>query len=146
MLPLLRKSTSPRIVNVASQAGLLRILPSREKVEAFTSPTLTVDEISDMMKHFIESVQQGKHAAEGWPNTCYGTSKLAVIALTRVLAKNEPGILINACCPGYCSTDMSSHRGTRSAEEGARTPAFLAMLPDGGPTGKFFYDEAEINW
>jgi carbonyl reductase 1 len=42
MLPLLRKSSSPRIINIASSAGRLSILRSKEKLEAFTSPTLQV--------------------------------------------------------------------------------------------------------
>lgn len=53
---------------------------------------------------------------------------------------------------------MSSHSGSRTAEEGARVAAYLATLDkhfpsanaDGGggerPTGKFFYDMHEIEW
>jgi carbonyl reductase 1 len=144
--PLLRKSSSPRIVNVASQVGHLRIIPSKDRVAFFTSPSLTIDELTAAMREFVEAAQSGRHSAEGWPNTCYGTSKLGVIALTKILAREEPTMLVNACCPGFCSTDMSSRKGTRTAEEGARTPAFLALLPDGGPTGKFFLDEKEIEW
>ena len=71
-----------------------------------------------------------------------------MIALTKVLARDEPSIMINCCCPGFCATDMSSHRGTRSAEHGARTPTYLALYPTGStrPTGKFFLDEKEITW
>eukprot|EP01031_Cornospumella_fuschlensis_P033789 gene33789-40887_t len=145
LLPLLRKSSNPRIVNVASSAGHLRILKSKELRDQFTSPDLTIDKLSAMMEEFVEAVESGRHAAEGWPNTCYGTSKLAVIALTQVLARENPGILVNACCPGYCATDMSSHQGTRSAEMGARTPVYLALLPENvGLTGKFLSDEQDI--
>jgi len=31
----------------------------------------------------------------------------------QVLARELPGVAVNACCPGYCATDMSSHRGPR---------------------------------
>ena len=98
------------------------------------------------MNEFVTAVENNNHDARGWPNTCYGTSKLAVIALTKILARDEPNILVNACCPGYCATDMSSHKGPRPAEQGAETPAYLAQLPDNGPTGKFFYDNAELDW
>jgi carbonyl reductase 1 len=42
--------------------------------------------------------------------------------------------------PGYVSTDMSSHRGTKTIEEGADTPAWLALLAPPDSTGKFYKD------
>ena len=148
MLPLLRKSSSPRIVNVASMAGHLRIIPSEQRKSMFTSPALSVADLESLMHQFVDDVEGGVHSNNGWPNTCYGTSKLGLIALTKVLARDEPGMMINACCPGYCATDMSSGRGPRSAEHGARTPAMLALLPDSGKrsSGKFFSDEKEEEW
>ena len=148
MLPLLRKSSSPRIVNVASMAGHLRIIPSEQRKSLFTSPSLSVADLESLMHQFVDDVEGGVHSNNGWPNTCYGTSKLGVIALTKILARDEPGMMINACCPGYCATDMSSGRGTRSAEHGARTPAMLALLPDSGkkPSGSYFTDEKEEEW
>jgi NAD(P)-dependent dehydrogenase (short-subunit alcohol dehydrogenase family) len=50
-----------------------------------------------------------------------------------VLARNEDvkkkGIQVYVCCPGYVKTDMSSHKGTLSIEEGIRTPVFLIESP-----------------
>lgn len=146
MLPILRKADSARIVNVSSQAGLLRILPSKERRDFFQSPLLTVEELESAMTEFVQDVKSGNHKEKGWPNSCYGTSKLGVTALTKVLARAEPSLIINACCPGYCKTDMSSHRGTKTAEEGARTPAMLAMLPAGSYTGEFVVDEEVSEW
>lgn len=151
MLPLLRKSQSPRIINVASMAGHLRIVPDPAKIAKLTSSTLQLDELEVMMHEFVGDVESGTHSKNGWPNTCYGTSKLGVIAMTNILARTEPTMMINSCCPGYCSTDMSSMRGTRTAEHGARTPAMLALLPGSAltkvsPSGKFFSDEAEEAW
>lgn len=34
-----------------------------------------------------------------------------------------------ACCPGYVATDMTSHKGTLTIEEGIRTPVYLTELP-----------------
>mmetsp|Transcript_22287 Transcript_22287/g.35352 ORF Transcript_22287/g.35352 Transcript_22287/m.35352 type:complete len:85 (+) Transcript_22287:3-257(+) len=83
-------------------------------------------------------------------------SKCGVIALTKILAREEAaagsGVLINSVHPGYCVTDMTSQRGSRSAEEGARTPFLLgcAMLPlPGGASatsGGFWFDEQEQEW
>ena len=148
MLPLLRKSPSPRIVNVASMAGHLRILPSEEKKALISSPALKLRDLELLMHEFVTDVEGGTHAQKGWPNTCYGMSKLGLIALTKVLARDEPEIMINACCPGYCDTDMTGGKGPRSAEHGARTPVMLALMPLDGvkPTGLFFSDEKEDAW
>ena len=49
-----------------------------------------------------------------------GTSKLGVVALTKILARSNPEIVTTVCCPGYCATDMSSHGGPRSAKKVCR--------------------------
>ena len=147
MLPLLRAAPSPRIINVASAAGRLAILKSPEKRALFTSPTLQVPQLEALMREFVRDVEGGVHAERGWPNTCYGMSKLAIIALTRVLARQEPRIMVNSVDPGYCATDQNAHQGFRSAEQGARTPALLAVLPESEfLSGMHFFDEAEIQW
>ena len=150
MLPLLRKSTSARIVNMASHAGHLKILSNERKAQ-FTSPSLQVGDLESLMREFVTDVEAGTHSKNGWPNTCYGMSKLGVVALTKVIARDEPKIMVNACCPGYCATDMSSMRGTKTSEDGARTPTMLALFPDSKaehvqPSGKFYSDEAEDVW
>ena len=101
-----------------------------------------------MMEGFVSDVEGGTHARAGWPGTCYGTSKLGVIALTRIHAQQlaPRGIAVNCCCPGYCATDMSSHGGPRSAAKGAETPAWLASAAPQGLTGRFFKDMVEAEW
>lgn len=37
-----------------------------------------------MMAQFVGDVKAGRHQGGGWPNTCYGMSKLGVIAYTKV--------------------------------------------------------------
>lgn len=37
-----------------------------------------------MMKEFVEDVKAGRQGSKGWPNTCYGMSKLGLIAYTKV--------------------------------------------------------------
>ena len=88
----------------------------------------------------------GTHRQDGWGNSNYGLSKLAVIAATRVFARENPGVLVNACCPGYCDTDMSSHRGPRPPAEGAANAVMLVDLPDGGPSGGFYQNLAPSKW
>ena len=105
LLPLLRRGDSPRLVSLASEVGHLRILQSRQLIESFSSDALTVPQLKGLMNSFVTAVLDGSHSRSGWPNTCYGISKLGVVAMTRVLAREEreiPGskVVISCCCPG----------------------------------------------
>jgi NAD(P)-dependent dehydrogenase (short-subunit alcohol dehydrogenase family) len=80
----------------------------------------------------------------GYPG--YRLSKTALNALTRVLANEEPSILVNAMCPGWVRTDMGGAGAPRSVEEGSDTAVWLATLPDDGPTGGFFRNRQPIPW
>jgi carbonyl reductase 1 len=158
-MPLLKKSSSPRIINIASAAGRLSILRSPQLVEAFSSNTLTVIELSNMMEQFVADVESGMHILKGWPNTCYGMSKLGIIALTRILARRHPTMMINSVDPGYCQTDQNNNQGTVDPARGAYTPYLLALLERDGEgsnngedelveadTGLHFYEEKEMPW
>ena len=85
---------------MASQSGMTRILKTAELKSEFTSPTLTIERLSALMRGFVADVEDGSHSSKGWPNTCYGMSKLGVIALTKVQARDNPSLMINTCCPG----------------------------------------------
>ncbi len=117
MLPLLRRSASPRIVNMSSTVGSLtrQSMPDGETgpISAAYAPSKT----------FLNAVTV-QYAKE-----LRGT-----------------GILINAACPGYCATDLNGFRGVRTPEQGAATAIRLAQLPDDGPTGAFYDDNGEIPW
>jgi NAD(P)-dependent dehydrogenase (short-subunit alcohol dehydrogenase family) len=78
----------------------------------------------------------------------YRISKAALNALTRILADELKGtnILVNAADPGWVRTEMGGSMATRSPDEGAETPVWLALLPDGGPTGGFFRDKRPVPW
>ena len=147
-LPLLRASdSSPRIVNVASFAGRLR--GSQTLQDAFTSASLDVPQLSSLMERFVSEAERGTHAANGWPDTCYGVSKIGMIALTRVLARTEPRIMVNSVDPGYCATDQNSNQGFISAADGAVTPALLAHASFGEGqfvSGRHWYEGREMSW
>ncbi|KAG7367179.1 short chain dehydrogenase [Nitzschia inconspicua] len=145
MLPLLRQGTDPRLVNVASMSGRLRQV-SPELQAKFSDPNLTMEQLQQLIKKFERDVQNGIHREEGWSNSNYGISKLGVIAATRIWARQEaPIIAVNCCCPGYCATDMSGHKGSRSASDGAKNAVIPAIM-DNPPTGEFFSDYAVSQW
>lgn len=117
MLPLLRRSAAPRIVNVSSSVGSLTL---QTTPGAFVGPIAAAYSPS---KSFLNAVTiQYAKELEG------------------------SGILINACCPGYVATDLNGFRGTRTTQQGAAKAIELATLPAGGPTGGFFDDEGVVPW
>lgn len=62
--------------------------------------------------------------------------------------KSRDDIVVNACCPGYVATDMSSFKGHLTIEQGAITPVYLATLPPNvkEPRGKFVAEKEVLNW
>jgi len=82
----------------------------------------------------------------GYP--AYRISKVALNALTRILAWELSGtnIKINSMTPGWVRTDMGGAGAPRSVEQGAETAVWLAMLPDGGPSGGYFRDRKPAEW
>lgn len=108
MLPLLRRSASPRIVNVSSTVGSLTLQTAQVEavgpISGAYSPTKT----------YLNAI---------------------TIMYAKELAGTP--ILVNAGCPGYVATDLNGHQGVRTPEQGAAVFLELATLPDGGPSGTF---------
>jgi len=83
----------------------------------------------------------------GFP--AYRMSKTALNTITKTFAgecQNDADILINSVCPGWVRTDMGGVNAARSVEEGVATIVWLATLPNGSESGKFFRDKMEIPW
>lgn len=118
MLPLLRKSTSARIVNVSSELGSLA-LNGKAGWE------------------FAHVKLLG-----------YNTSKAALNMLTVLLAAelNDTSIKVNSANPGFTATDLNGHRGHQSVEQGAVAATRLALLEEDGPTGGFFSAHRQEPW
>jgi len=156
-------AAAARIINIASSAGRLGILRSQQKVDLFTNPNLTLDQLDGYMNDFVKAAENGKH--EEWAGTCYGMSKLGIIAMTKILARDynhnnnnssssDAGaddsrssslLLVNSVDPGYCATDQNNNQGTRPAERGATTPYLLATTSEDF-TGMHWFDERVIAW
>lgn len=119
MLPLLRRSPAPRIVNLSSDAASL---------------TLTSD-------------PDGPFAGLP-PVAAYTPSKTALNALTVQYANElrKDGVLVNAAAPGFCATDINHHTGHRTAAQGAAIVVRLATLGADGPTGGFFSEDGPVPW
>jgi len=119
MLPLLRRSSAPRIVNMSSSVGSL-----------------------------ARQSGPGGDLVTGPVAVAYSPSKTFLNAVTLQYVRELAGtnILVNCACPGFVATDLNGFRGVRTPEQGAATAIRLATLPDDGPTGGFFEDDGVVPW
>jgi NAD(P)-dependent dehydrogenase (short-subunit alcohol dehydrogenase family) len=88
------------------------------------------------------SSESGSLASMGGGTPAYSVSKVALNALTRMLADElrTSNVLVNSVCPGWVATEMGGPDAPRTVEEGAASVMWAATLPDDGPTGGFFRD------
>ncbi|EJD40731.1 NAD(P)-binding protein [Auricularia subglabra TFB-10046 SS5] len=144
-LPIMRPGPLSRLVNVASLAGRLGVFPPALQ-DRFRKANL--EEATQLMREFEEGVKNGNHEQLGFPSAAYSVSKAGLIAATRAVAreKNDKGILINACCPGYVKTDMSKNNGYKTPDQGAETPVMLALDDIGGKSGEMWSEKAVYDW
>ena len=116
MLPLLRSSKNPVIVNVASGLGSFEVVHDKSRIES-------------------------KVLALG-----YCSSKSAVTMLTVQYAKALPEMRINVVDPGYTATDLNQNSGPQTVEQGTDAIVKLATLGKKGPTGTFQDREGTVPW
>ncbi|CAK6442087.1 unnamed protein product [Pipistrellus nathusii] len=144
-----------RVVNISSLQGSRALEQCSQPLkEMFCCEDLTEGDLVELMKKFVEDTKNEVHEREGWPSSAYGVSKLGVTVLSRILARRldekrkADRILLNACCPGWVKTDMAGDFGTRTVEEGAETPVYLALLPPDAtePQGQLVRDKVVQKW
>jgi NAD(P)-dependent dehydrogenase (short-subunit alcohol dehydrogenase family) len=117
-LPLVRRSSAGRIVNVSSVLG---------------SMAANVDPTSEFY---------------GFKIPAYNVSKTALNAWTVHLAYElrDTRIKVNSAHPGFVKTDLHGVEALLSPAQGAATTVRLALLPDDGPTGSFFHGQQAVGW
>lgn len=117
MLPLLRRSAHPRIVNQSSHVSSLTFQtapgPARGGISGGYTPTKTY--LNAVTLHYAKELEGS-------------------------------GILINLACPGYVATDLNGFQGTLTPEQGAVASIRLATLPDDGPSGGMFDADGVVPW
>ncbi|MDN3594334.1 SDR family NAD(P)-dependent oxidoreductase [Zunongwangia endophytica] len=115
---LLKKAEQPIIINISSEVASLEIHSSTGK-----DPNLEI-----------------------W--SAYGASKTAVNAFTVMLANEleDSPFKVFSVTPGYTSTDLNDHQGTKTVEEGATPIVKIANKPTLFTSGKFYGDQGEVSW
>lgn len=118
LLPLLRKASDARVVNLSSELGSLGLLADPTSREA-TAPFFA-----------------------------YNSSKAALNVLTVLFANEvrADGIKVNAVSPGFTATDMNDHQGVLTPAQGASVAVRLATIPADGPTGAFYGQDGALPW
>jgi NAD(P)-dependent dehydrogenase (short-subunit alcohol dehydrogenase family) len=116
MLPLLRASENPVIVNVASGLGSLAIVTDPNRGES------------------------------RYASLAYASSKSALVMLTVQYAKAFPGFRVNVVDPGYTATDLNGNSGTQNVTEGTDAMVRMATIAKDGPTGLFEDRGGVIPW
>lgn len=156
LFPLLRPHA--RVVNISSRLGKKSFEECSETWRSlFQDSNLSKEKLFQMMKQFVCDAEKGNAEVEGWSTHSYGISKLGVMLLTQIQQKdfnNDPrkDIIVNSCNPGWTRTQMGGPNATKSPEEGADTPTFLALLSsamdtqDPLPRGKFWEDRTVQEW
>ena len=117
LLPLLRRSPRPRIVNMSSSVGSLT-------------------------RQAADDGSTGPVSAAYAPSKSF----LNAVTIQYAKDLHDTNILINAGCPGFTATDLNGFRGVRTPQQGAAIAIHLATLPDNGPTGAFFEDAGPVPW
>lgn len=157
LFPILKKGA--RVVQVSSFLGHLHKLNGVEPQAGelrgkLSSDSLTVKELDDLVKQYVEDVRNGVHKDKGWPKASnYGLSKIFMSALSRIQQrefdeKPELDLVINHINPGWVSTDMSRQLGPLTIDEGAVSSIYAATLPPLTEIrGKYlWHDKREIDW
>ncbi|KAK4418667.1 (-)-isopiperitenone reductase [Sesamum alatum] len=109
--------------------------------KSVTEALIPLLQLSDSPRIVNVSSALGNLRANDWPTqlAAYKVSKAALSAYTRIMARKYPSFCINCVCPGFAGTDITYNLGPLSASEAAESPVKLALLPDGGPSGFYFY-------
>lgn len=118
LLPLLRKSSGARIVNVSSHLGSLTLHATKDQAVAYTK------------------------------RYAYNASKAALNLFTIQLAQELEGtnIKVSSIHPGWVKTRLGTDAAPLQPSQGAQSSVKAALLGEDGPSGAFFHLDQIIPW
>lgn len=153
-LPMLERGVG-RVVNVTSASGPTFVAGcSPEMQRFFLDGTMTWPRLAAFIDECLAmGSDKAAFAARGLGDgNAYGLSKACANAYTRIVAREHPELIVNACTPGFIETDMTRHYvagqgksaaelGMKSPAEGTRSTMFLLFGAPGG-SGRYFGSDA----
>ncbi|XP_055895667.1 carbonyl reductase [NADPH] 3-like [Biomphalaria glabrata] len=150
--PLLRPHA--RVCNVSSMYAPLTIKKcSSYIVSKLIDPGITLDQLSAVMKDYVQSAKDGSYLERGYTDEMYGFSKVGLSVATAVQQREldtsgAVDVLVNSCCPGYVKTDMNKLCGHLTVEEGIVNPLYCVMLPPNvnSPRGQMLRNKEPFDW
>jgi len=155
-MPILRPGA--RFVVVASSFGrLTHLAPHLHR--HFDVDTASLEDLDAVMQRYVEAVEAGTAADDGWPDWINVASKIGQVAAAKVaaraIARDRPGdgILVNAACPGLIDTEASrpwfdDMSDAQSPDDASVDVLWLATLPDGStaPQGELVQFRKVLSW
>lgn len=154
-LPLVDPS-SGRIVNITSASGPNYVATcSPDTQRQFLDTQIAWPSLESLMNECL-AIDGGAPAFEArglGDGNAYGLSKACANTYTLILARENPGLRINACTPGFIETDMTrpyaqaqgrapAEMGMKSPTEGTRSAMFLLFGEPQG-NGHYYGSDAE---
>ncbi len=150
LFPIIRENG--RIINVSSQVAAITLYESSATLqEKYTSPTLTIEELDQLVEDFISAIETNTIEDLGYPSTTlapvYGVSKAALNALTQIEAREwstKKNLLVVSVTPGFCSTAMTDYAPDgRSPELGADSILHVVNTPRNELENGGFYRDGQ---
>lgn len=144
-----------RVVNITSASGPNFVSGCNEARTAFlTNPDVTWADLQAFMQECLDldgSEAFGEAGLGG--GNAYGLSKAVANAYTLALARENPGLRVNACTPGFIETDLTrgytvasgrspQDMGMKPPREGAKAPLHL-LLGELDGNGRYYGSDAE---
>jgi carbonyl reductase 1 len=148
-LKMMKKSENgkPRIVSLSSVGSNLKTW--KPDLAAQIREIDSLNDLEKMTQSYLHHVSNSTDISTGFPSErSYGVSKSAINVFTKILAKENPDVLINCCCPGWIDTGMGDLVSTRKVrppktpEQGAVIPVKLAVGEIGGVSGAYWANES----
>lgn len=151
LAPFLRPNS--KVVFVAGRLGETALKSmSEQNRKLLTAATATLKDVDKAVDEYVRVAPNWKQ--NGWPPMPYAFSKAAVLGLTAALARQVDegalcpkayGVVVTACCPGWCKTDLGGcGAAPLSAADGARVVVQLALGAGRKEHGKMLVEGRDI--
>ena len=115
-------------------------------------PIMMIQTFADMLKkstggiivNFSSTLGSLASMDGGMPS--YRITKCALNAVTKICSSELEGVKVNSIHPGWVQTDMGGKGASLTIDASVPGVVWAATLPKDGPTGKFFFNQKEIDW